>query len=671
MKKTQIIEIFADIRSTFVSFFSILMFVALGVSVFLGLRWGAFALGGEFDARLESENFHDIEVLLPHGITDDLEKKILGVDGVHDAEGVYVSYEECKMPSGTQTIMVRSLTERIDVPTVLEGRLPNKEGEIAVLEVWARNNDVEVGDKITIAQNDPKDIANTLDTNTLTVTGLVEYGGCLARNTQTYGLSPMGSGTISCVAFVDATTFNILRFLGASPVILVTCDGVDGLSTFSDEYRNEVDGVADRLLELGATVVPPRIAQVDELVDNGQALLAELSSEDNKAEIDAARQSVKHTKNQVDSLGLKNWIVTTRASNGGVMMARMFVDILGRLCFSMASLFVIVGLLVCYSAISRIVHEQVVLIGTKKALGLFKWEITASYLAYAACAVILGIAIGSAAAIIIVQRILNVAISSPFIMGVVRPYGSLVDACAAGGVELALILLVTWISCHGVLRRRAKELLAGVAPPVTTQRFYERWGLWKRLPLLTQTVVNNCVADKRRVFGTVVGVAGCTALVVCALTLNNNVLNSFSEHYRDVYGFDTVAKMNVRTNDGAKKVTKRVRDAGYVCAPVVRRTLGAIETDSSITPLTLTVPQANEMDAFNSLYMLKGTQGEVDLSKDGVWLSAGYGKSGNVKPGDTITIVDSSNVSRTATVLGYYDFYLMNVDMVMGQKAYE
>lgn len=672
MKKTQIIDLFANIRATFVSFFSIAMFVALGVSVFLGLQWGAAALARDYDDVMDACKFHDIEIMLPTGIFDDALGKLRAVDDVEDVQAFRVSYQELAGDKNHETIRVQSLSESMDIPFVVEGSLPQKEDEIAVLSSWAHAHNVHVGDTIAFAHDGPNDATPMLylESDTYHVVGLVGYAGCIARNSATYGFAPQGSGTVSCVAFVPDTSFSAQTYLGAYPVVGIRCKGVTGLSAFSQEYRTRVQAVSQAIQDLGVVAVPENNTEANKTLDGVGELLKQVDKVQQSKQSRQMLDTFSAMRKEFGKHTLDNWIVTTRSGNGGVTLAQMFEDVLGRLRFSMASLFVIVGLLVCYSAIARIVNEQVVQIGTKKALGLFEREVTASYLLYAAIAVVAGVVVGAAAAVIIVQRILNPAIAGPFLLGEVKPYLSLADVGIALVAELALILAATWFSCHGVLKRRAVELLAGPKPPTAKARFYESWGIWKRLPLLYQMVVNNCANDKRRVVGTVVGVAGCTSLVVCALTLNNNVLNSFSRQYEDVYGFSVTARL---TDAGQKNVTKvvpAVKKLEYDCTSVTKRTLAVSGNDGSTALATLFVP-ANE-EAFGRLYHLRPvSQDAVDLGQEGVWVSAGYAKDSGKQVGDTLSVMDSSLKAREVRVLGFYEFYLMNVDMVMGKAAYK
>ena len=81
-------------------------------------------------------------------------------------------------------------------------------------------------------------------------------------------------------------------------------------------------------------------------------------------------------------------------------------DSMNKLKFSLGSLFIIIGTLVCYSVISRLVNDQIIRIGTKKAIGLYQREILLSYLSYTGLALIIGLMFGCLVAFGVVEQIL-------------------------------------------------------------------------------------------------------------------------------------------------------------------------------------------------------------------------------------------------------------------------
>ena len=912
MKPTQIAELFANIRTTIVSFFSILMFVALGVGIFAGIYWMAPALQKSADTVFEKGAFHHFQIQFPYGLTDNDIVKLQDVEGVTDAEGSYQAFVDLNVEDGKRTVKVQSLGERINMPYVVEGTLPTKAGEIALKASSAQGLGLGVGDTLTFAHDstnsDDKDGMELLTSDAFAITALVESPEYLAYSSQTYGYSP--TGRVDALAWAPVSAFDSSAYQEAYPIVNVRCDSLASLNSFGDEYDQKSSPIASGLSELGSTLAPARYDEIhdkaqkqvedgeaqlaeakkkiadgekqvrdgeaqlaqaridlDKAVADGEAKLAEaheklqsgekamekaknefaaaekkvaaaedmlhevdtLKSEgisiskemrsykkkqdklladgkisqkkydarldekgkkisdeilpvakrvdkgvpdinhnnyadaiatidaivgavdnvpitvegktmtikeatkelknllnklssaqsqlnkksnelangwdqyyagqneleakkaegeqkiaDGEAEIKKAKEQIEkgkaeiaekeplleEAKEKVASLKKYDWTVTSRSYNGGVVEISTFSDVTNHLSFSMAALFVIVGLLVSYSAMSRIVREQITQIGTKKALGLRSREITASFLAYAALAVIFGAIVGLIVGVIAVEGIVGKALSGRFIFGLIPPYFDWKLALLATGIELVLILGTAWLSCRTILKEQAIELLKGEKPPVGKTRFFEKWGLWQKMPLYTQTIVNNCMNDKKRIFSTVVGVAGCTALVVTAITLNNDVMASYDKHYERVYGFDTITLVDANVEGSADAVAQALEGKGCTSTVVLRKTMALQLPDGDLS--TVRVISPSDEESFGNLYHINPVQGaEVDLSADGVWMSQAYASHIGAKVGDEVKVNASDGSVRALPIAGFYEFYLTYNELVIGREAYE
>ena len=155
MKPTQVTELFANIKKTFVSFFSILMFVALGVGIFLGISWAGPALQNAADREFEEGGLHNFQVQYLYGLTDAEIEELAALDGVTDVEPTHQSFQTVISPEKTNlTVKVQTLPERINVPIVTEGELPTAPNEIALNEYAAKAIGYSVGDTI-VFENDP------------------------------------------------------------------------------------------------------------------------------------------------------------------------------------------------------------------------------------------------------------------------------------------------------------------------------------------------------------------------------------------------------------------------------------------------------------------------------------------------------------------------------------
>ena len=178
--------------------------------------------------------------------------------------------------------------------------------------------------------------------------------------------------------------------------------------------------------------------------------------------------------------------------------------------------------------------------------------------------------------------------------------------------------------------------------------------------------------DKKRVFSTVVGIAGCTALVVTALTLNNDVMASYDMHYANVYGFDTITCVNDEVEGSADAVAQALEEDGYTSAVVMRRNMSLNLPNGSQSAVTIVVP--SDVETFQRVYHINPVSGgdaDVSLSTDGVWVSHAYASHTGARVGDEVSVNAPDGAVRTLPILGIQDFYLTYHEMVIGREAYE
>ena len=398
---------------------------------------------------------------------------------------------------------------------------------------------------------------------------------------------------------------------------------------------------------------------------------------DGEAKIADARKAIadnepklEKAKEQLAAMKKYDWTVAPRAHNPGAVKISALSRMTSNLGYSMAALFIIVGLLVSYFAVSRIVHEQITQIGTKKALGMRRKEITKSFLWYSAIAVIAGAIVGAIVGVIVVQGILGGTLGSMFFFGSYPPYFGAPLLVIVTAIELVLILGATYLACRSILKKHAIELLAGNKPPAGKTRFYEKWGIWEKLPLLTQTIVNNCVNDKRRMLSTIVGVAGSTALIVTAITLNNDVLRSYDIQYEDVYGFSTITYVAPDPSNAADEVEKAEAAQGATTMQAYMKNCAMEQPDGDLSSIRMVVP--TEEDVFPELYHVRPvSDGTFDLSADGAWVSQAYVNHFDVKVGDELVLNVGDGTKHRVPILGFYEFWLTTNELVMGSAYYE
>ena len=343
MKRTQVTELFANIKNTFVSFFSIFMFVALGVGVFLGISWAGPALQNAADGMLGEGQFHNFQIQYPYGLTDDDIKELTAVEGVSQVEPERQSFQTLHRGNTNYTVKVQSLGEQLDVPIVREGVLPAKPGEMAFHAESAAKLGVSVGDTVTFEHDATDDDALTLETasdaasgesaaadaasassdsasaasgesaaadvaaeaakasgmkyltsDTFKVTAIIDSVDYLAKSAETYGYSSSPAGTVEALVWVTDDAFSPSAFRDGYPVVNVRSESLDGIGTFSDAYAQGSSEIEDRISALGVGLAQ---ARYDKLHGDAKSQLdaAQKKLDDGKAEI------IEH----VDAVGVK------------------------------------------------------------------------------------------------------------------------------------------------------------------------------------------------------------------------------------------------------------------------------------------------------------------------------------------------------------------------------
>ncbi|MBR3327187.1 MAG: hypothetical protein IKG22_07685, partial [Atopobiaceae bacterium] len=328
MKRIRLEELLANIRVNLVAFLSIALFVCLGVGLFMGLRWGGIAVRTATQQEFEKGNMHDVEVQFPSGLTKENLEQLHKVEGVDDLEVGYSSFVTLNYNNTGQTFKLQSLTQRIDVPTSVEGRLPTKKGEIALLSPWCKNNNVKVGDTFTFVHDademsldlntgtkvEDKDGMAYLTTDTFVLTAIVDMPSYLAKLSDSYGVSNSASGMIDCVGLVTTDAFDESKFQDGFTNAYVRCNELEGINTFSPEYSKKIAPIVTAITDLGGELATARYdelhgrmqSKLDEgqqKVDDGQKQLEEGQQkiDDGEKQLEEGKKKLEDGQNQLVS----------------------------------------------------------------------------------------------------------------------------------------------------------------------------------------------------------------------------------------------------------------------------------------------------------------------------------------------------------------------------------
>ena len=276
-------------------FVAIFAIVALGVGFFAGLKATSPDMQNTADEYYDRDRLLDVRVISTLGLTDEDIAYLSSIEGVGQVCGQRSLDVLVAGDGGNRAIRLHSLPEEgeLDQVTLLEGRLPEVPGEIAVEGGMLDNSAYSVGSVITLSESNEEDSLDSLKTHTFTVTGVVSTPRYISFQR---GNTTIGDGSISLYAYVPGSTFDMDYYTEAA--IAVT--GAREAASYSDEYDEMVQAVVDRLEDVADERAGLRLQSVlDEANQELQDAKDELAEQEAEAD-----EKLAEAKDKIDQANL-------------------------------------------------------------------------------------------------------------------------------------------------------------------------------------------------------------------------------------------------------------------------------------------------------------------------------------------------------------------------------
>jgi len=566
MKKTQKTYLFRTIKKNIVSFLAVSLMMATGIAIYLGDQSSALAILEKADSYFVENKLQSLEVNSVYGITEEDLEAIAGTDGVDAVEGGYSSVVllDTNNETGKVPVQAVSLLDDMNIPVVLEGVLPVSGKEVAIEQNMAEKENIRVGDNIAVEHD------GELMSDTFTVTAIINTPAyCCAKAQDTRGISKKGIGSAYYYVSLPKEAFDASYFSDVYTSAYVKDHDLDQYFYFSDEYKEKEAALKKQIESLGKERAPLRfedvritvqkeLTEAEELLknytkkmDDAKALLesileqaglpsdieeakqqeaslgryreafSKIVKELEKAEgrLTDAKEELEQAKKDTAAMKAENWVVSIRNDIGDVRSIDVIVEGLYGLSYSMALIFIIVSVTVCYSAISRMVSEQRTLIGMQKALGFTEGEILRHYMGYSISCGLFGVLEGWITSLLSVQTLSLNIYEDVFLLGNIPHSFAWGHAVLISVFFMVVFMIASYVACKKEIALQATELLRGEIPERDRPFLFEKMGFYRKLRLYTRTMIKNAFGDKPRMMTTVMGVAGCMILLVISFTM--------------------------------------------------------------------------------------------------------------------------------------------------------
>lgn len=388
-----------------------------------------------------------------------------------------------------------------------------------------------------------------------------------------------------------------------------------------------------------------------ELENSRQKLLEgqnelEAQKQDAQNELDQAQQ-------QIDELQGK-WIVLDRNSHYSYRDYGACADRMDGIAAVFPVFFFMVAALVCMTTMTRMVDEQRNEIGTLKALGYSKIQIASKYLIYALIASILGSIIGCAVGMIVFPTVIFTAWNMLYNLETIHFAWQPGLILLASGSVTGITLLATIYSIYAELMEVPSQLMRPKASKAGKKILLERIKpLWNRLTFLHKVTARNIFRYKKRFFMTVIGIAGCSALLVAGFGINDSISDIAQQQYGNIYHYNAT----ISTSQESASLAKEIQDIkGITSLFEEQQFSGTVEVEGE--DQTVTSHIIDDLDHFDTFTTLKTMDDQpLSLTNKGVLISQKLADKLNLQIGDTLKIT-SDDKEITILVDGIFENYV-------------
>ena len=711
-----------EIRGTFGRFFAIMAIIALGVGFFTGVRIVTPAMVNTVNEFLDENQFYDYRLLSTIGWEEEDVEDFKSRPEVRYAEG---SYTLDILTAGSREYVLRahSLTDNINGIRLKEGRLPQNENECVI-----ENGKFKIGGTITLSEDNSDSVKNALKSDKFTIVGSADSS--MYINFER-GTTSVGNGEISAFVYLPKEAFDLdvytevyVRFAQDLEIYSdeyeTFMEGRD--KQWEDYCRERADLRFDRLyseaddklsdgraeleknradgqekldkaksdLDSGKAQLDEQLAQLEQIKDIApdqysagmeqyNAAYADYEKgladyESSKADFDKqiadAEAELKKGENDLNSLKKPDIYVLDRNTNIGYACFESDSEIVAQVARVFPIFFILVAALVCMTIMSRMVEEQRTQIGVFKALGYSEGTVMGKFIFYAGLAAIIGCVLGYSLGTYIFPKIIWKTYTLMYIQ---LPIGYLFDkklALIALAVSLICSVGVTWFSCRVELSETAASLMRPKAPKAGKRVLLEYvTPVWKRLKFLQKVSIRNIFRYKKRLFMMILGIGGCTALLVTGFGLKDSIAGFAETQYSEIQVADASANLrnvgDVLPEELTNVLNENTEDYTLLYT-------GAWDLLYGKKVKSVTVNAADSFDNMEKYFDLHTVKGEklIPPAEGEAIVSHSIAERYGIKKGSMMKLRDENMRELNVKVTGVFENHVYNV-VFLGRETME
>ena len=448
-------------------------------------------------------------------------------------------------------------------------------------------------------------------------------------------------------------------------------DGKAELETAKAELEDGKTQLADGREKLAKAKTDLIKAQQDledgrKELEDGKTELADARAEyedakaDFETEVADAQQKIDDARQELADIDKPDEYVLTRNTNVGYACYESDSNIVAAIANVFPVFFFLVAALICMTTMNRMVEEQRTQIGVLKALGYGNGTIMGKFLFYAGSAAALGAVIGCVGGTWLFPRVIWAGYSIMYSMGEIEYYFNIWLAVLSIAVSLLCSMGAAYFSCRYELKSVPANLIRPKAPKSGKRIFLEKITfIWSRMKFLHKVSVRNIIRYKKRFFMMILGISGCTALLVTGFGIRDSVMNIAEMQYDEIQTYD----IEITFSDGvlkedADRLKEEMKDmlTGIVC---LHEESMEMDFGGRTKSVYLEVPENEE--EFTAYVNLHTADSIIPYPEKGeAVLTAKIAENLGIKAGDEVVLRDSDMNSLAVKVIGLSENFVSN-----------
>ena len=384
-----------------------------------------------------------------------------------------------------------------------------------------------------------------------------------------------------------------------------------------------------------------------------------------------AEKELLDAQRKVDEINDPDTYVLNRNTNVGYVCFESDSKIVDDVSKVFPIFFFMVAALVCMTTMSRMIEEQRTQIGVLKGLGYSEWVIMSKYLVYSGSAALIGCILGFFVCTYLFPAIIWFCYGMMYTVVPTDYYFNPIMLVIAVAASLLCSVGTTWYCCRNELREVAAQLMRPKTPEAGKRIFLENIGfIWKRLKFLQKVSIRNVFRYKRRFFMMIIGISGCTALIIAGLGLNDSIRGIVDKQYKEIMKYEMSVTFTDEISDEIIEEFEKITDGKIDSYAKVMESSLDLKIDGITKSMNLVIfEDTGSVLDYMDIHTEKGKRLPYPITGQAI-ISHKIASNYHITEGDAITLANKSQKEINVIVSGINQNFVMNY-IFMNSDTYE